>query len=215
MTKNSHTLQFNKETWSRDQLPFLIISFGPILITTTTFSNALILSGAFLLTLILSTILVYILKRLIYPEIKSLSLLVIISSSVTIVELIVQAYSFENFLGLEAFFPLIATNFLILTSMETVLQKNSSSLTKYDVFKLGLSGFVVLVSLGFARELIGTGKVFFDTTIPVNSSSIVFEISLPQFYSPLILLTLPSGAFIAIGLFLAFFNSIKSETDCT
>jgi len=200
-----------KEAWEYNQVELLLLGFSPILIATNSFSNALVLASATTVTLILSTGLAFFLKKIISPEIKLLSLLIIISFSTTITELLAQAYTFEHSIILESFFPLIATNFLILIKMEKVLKNNNTSLQMLHAAKIGLIGFLILLPLGFIRELVGTGELFSNMDLFWSPAAIESKFTAPQFFNPLIIITLPSGAFIFCGLLLAIYNLIRSK----
>ena len=200
-----------KEALEINQVELTFLSFCPILIATKSFSNALVLASATMVTLMLSTILTLVLKRVILPKIKLLSLLIIISCSATITELLAQAYTYEHSIILESFLPLIATNFLILIKMEKVLKKNNAALQTLDAAKIGLTGFLILLPLGFTRELVGTGEVFSHMDLFSSFAIIESKVTTLQFFKPLIITALPSGAFIFSGLLLAIYNLIKSK----
>ena len=200
-----------KEAWEYNQVELLLLGFSPILIATNSFSNALVLASATTVTLILSTGLAFFFKKIISPEIKLLSLLIIISFSTTITELLVQAYAFEHSIILKSFFPLIATNFLILIKMEKLLKNNNTSLQMLHAAKTGLIGFLILLLLGFVRELVGTGEVFSKLDLLFSFVATESNFTATHFFNPLIIITLPSGAFILCGLLLAIYNLIRSK----
>ena len=200
-----------KEALEINQVEHTFLSFCPILIATNSFSNALVLASATMVTLMLSTGLTLVLKKIILPKIKLLSLLIIISSSATITELLAQAYTYEHSIILESFLPLIATNFLILIKMEKVLKNNNTSLQMLHAAKIGLIGFLILLPLGFIRELVGTGELFSNMDVFWSPAAIESKFTAPQFFNPLIIITLPSGAFISCGLLLAIYNLIRSK----
>ena len=200
-----------KEALEINQVEHTFLSFCPILIATNSFSNALVLASATMVTLMLSTGLTLVLKKIILPKIKLLSLLIIISSSATITELLAQAYTYEHSIILESFLPLIATNFLILIKMEKVLKNNNAALQTLDAAKIGLIGFLILLPLGFTRELVGTGEVFSNMDLLCSFALMESKVTTPRFFNPLTITTLPAGAFIFSGLLLAIYNLINSK----
>ena len=95
--------------------------------------------------------------------------------------------------------------------MEKVLKNNNTSLQMLHTAKIGLIGFLILLPLGFIRELVGTGEVFSNMDLFWNPAAIESKFTAPQFFNPLIIITLPSGAFILCGLLLAIYNLIRSK----
>ena len=95
--------------------------------------------------------------------------------------------------------------------MEKVIKNNNAALQTLNAAKIGLIGFLILLPLGFTRELIGSGEVFSNMDLLCSSATMESKITTPQFFNPLTITTLPAGAFIFSGLLLAIYNLIKPK----
>ena len=95
--------------------------------------------------------------------------------------------------------------------MEKVMQNNNAALQTLNTAKIGLIGFLILLPLGFTRELVGSGEVFSNMDLLCSSAIMQSKITTTRFFNPLTITTLPAGAFIFSGLLLAIYNLIKSK----
>ena len=65
--------------------------------------------------------------------------------------------------------------------MEKVLKNNNAALQTLDAVKIGLTGFLILLPLGFTRELVGTGEVFSNMDLLCTSPIIESKVTTLQF----------------------------------
>ena len=92
-----------------------------------------------------------------------------------------------------------------------VMKNNNAALQTLNAAKIGLIGFLILLPLGFTRELFGSGEVFSNMDLLCSSAIMESKITTTRFFNPLTITTLPAGAFIFSGLLLAIYNLIKSK----
>ena len=119
--------------------------------------------------------------------------IVIIASFVTIVDLTMQAYFPALSESLGIFIPLIVVNCIILGRAEGFASKNGVFSSIVDAIGMGVGFTFALVAIAFFREALGNG-----TLLNINLFGQTFE--------PVILMILPPGAFLVVGLYLGFFN---------
>jgi electron transport complex protein RnfE len=92
----------------------------------------------------------------------------IIAAAVTIAELVMQAFVYELYQILGIFLPLITTNCAILGRADAYASKNSVIPAFIDALMMGLGFGLALVTLGMARELLGTGALFADMQLALG-----------------------------------------------
>jgi electron transport complex protein RnfE len=119
----------------------------------------------------------------------------VIATFVTIVDLAMNAYVHDLHKALGVFIPLIVVNCVILGRAEAFASKHGLVVSLADGLGMGLGFTLSLTLLGSVRELFGNGTWF---GLPVFGSS----------YLPLIVVILPPGAFITLGLLLAGMNRL-------
>ena len=96
------------------------------------------------------------------------------------------------------FIPLIVVNCIILGRAEAFANKNNVVLAFADGLGMGVGYTIALTFVGIIRELIGSGTVF-------------GHVVLGSWYQPMILVILPPGAFIVLGLILGALNKIQEK----
>ncbi len=124
--------------------------------------------------------------------------IVVIASFVTITCMVFEAFVPALYESLGIFLPLIVVNCIILGRAEVFASKNGVLMSISDAFGIS-AGFMVAVTLiAFIRQILGTGKL------------VVYGIEffkLPGFAdNPMAIFIMPAGAFLVIGLLLAFFR---------
>lgn len=206
----------HRELW-RDGLwranPGLVTLLGlcPLLAVSNTTINALGLGLATLFTLLITNASVSLLRHRIPPPVRLPLHVLIIATTVTIVELLMQAWlpSLQAALGI--FLPLIVTNCLILGRAEAYASRNNVIAATHDAFATGTGFLLVLVTLGACRELIGQGTLLADATFLFGAGADRLTVQLFDAQHGLLLALLPPGAFIALGLLLAVRNVIEAR----
>src|SRR5690606_4793416 len=107
------------------------------------------------------------------------------------------------------FIPLIVTNCAIIGRAEAFASKNSLSRASADGLAMGLGFTAVLVALGAFREIIGKGTLFSGAHMMFGAGARDWQINiLGDAYPGFLLMVLPPGAFIGLGLMIALKNDI-------
>jgi electron transport complex protein RnfE len=185
--------EFRKGLWRENAVFRLLLGLCPALAVTTSAENGLGMGLATTFVLVCSNIVVSLLRKVIPPKVRIPSFIVVIASFVTVVQLCMEAYFYDLYKALGIFIPLIVVNCLILGRAEAFASKNRFIPAVVDGVGMGLGFTLALFVLGAVRELFGSG-----TLLGYNLFG--------EAYQPLLLMILPPGAFIAMGLLLAGMN---------
>lgn len=175
-----------------------VLGMCPTLAVTTSAVNGLGMGLATTAVLILSNFAISALRKAIPSKIRIPAYIVIIASFVTIVGMLLKAYlpALDEALGL--FIPLIVVNCIILARAESFASKNGPIASIADGIGMGLGFTLALTLLGTVREILGNGSIF---------GTALFGAS----FQPALIMILPPGAFLALGLILAIINKMKSR----
>ena len=118
---------------------------------------------------------------------------IIIATFVTIVDLLMSAFSPLLHKSLGLFIPLIVVNCIILGRVETFASKNNVFFSIVDGLGMGFGFMLALAIIATFREILG------------NGTWLGMQIFGPSF-KPVILMILPPGAFLTIGFLMGLLN---------
>jgi len=165
----------------------------PTLAVTTSVQNAIGMGIATTFVLFSSNLLISIIKNAVPKRIRIPMYIVVIASFVTIADLVMAAYEPALHKSLGIFVPLIVVNCIILGRAEAFAGKNRVLPSILDGLGMGIGFTLALLALGLVREILGNGTIY---GYPVFGSG----------YNPMLIMILPPGAFLILGLYLGFFN---------
>lgn len=192
--------EFRKGFWRENAVFRLLLGLCPALAVTTSAENGLGMGLATTFVLVCSNIVVSTLRKLIPAKVRIPAFIVVIASFVTVVQLCMEAYFYDLHKALGIFIPLIVVNCLILGRAEAFASKNPLLPAMVDGVGMGLGFSLALFVLGAVRELFGSGTL------------LGYAVFGPG-YQPLLLMILPPGAFIAMGLLLAGMNKFDARRN--
>lgn len=190
--------EFRKGFWRDNAVFRLLLGLCPALAVTTSAENGLGMGLATTFVLVCSNIVVSTLRKLIPPKVRIPAFIVVIASFVTVVQLSMEAYFYDLHKSLGIFIPLIVVNCLILGRAEAFASKKPLVPAVVDGVGMGSGFTLALFVLGAVREVFGSGTLLGMTLFGEN-------------YQPFLLMILPPGAFIAMGLLLAGMNKIDAR----
>ncbi len=190
---------FTKGIWTENAVFKLLLGMCPTLAVTTSAENGIGMGLATTFVLICSNIVVSLLRKLIPSGVRIPAFIIIIASFVTVVQLAMEAWIFDLYQALGIFIPLIVVNCLILGRAEAFASKNGTLRSIFDGVGMGIGFTLALFILGAVRELFGAGSILGFT---------IFGGS----YQPMLLMILPPGAFITLGLLLALMTRCGQKT---
>lgn len=203
--------------WHNNPALVQLLGLCPLLAVTGTVVNALGLGLATLLVLVGSNMMVSLCRHQISDAVRLPVFVIIIATFVTCTELLMKAFTYELYQILGIFIPLIVTNCAILGRAEAFASKNNLALAAFDGLMMGLGFLLVLVTLGATRELLGQGTLLADMQLLLGAGAADWIIRpFGDSYSFLVII-LPPGAFLVMGLLIAIKNmidaAIKRRTD--
>lgn len=191
--------EYLKGLWEENPVFRQLLGMCPVLAVTNAMINGLAMGLATSFVLIFSSLVVSSIKKLIPSQVRIASYIVIIASFVTIADRVLAAYFPPLSKNLGPYVPLIVVNCIILGRQESFSSKNTIGRSLIDAFGMS-SGFIIaLLILSAIREILGMGT-FFGYQI------------MGAWFKPWIIMVLPAGAFITLGLLLGLFLLIEYKT---
>lgn len=127
----------------------------------------------------------------------------IIASLVIVVDQFLKAYAYDISKKLSVFVGLIITNCIVMGRAEAFAMKNPPIPSFIDGIGNGLGYSVILLAVGFLRELFGSGSLF--------GVEILSRASEGGWYNTNGLMLLPPSAFFLIGFFIWALRAWKPE----
>lgn len=191
----------NKEVFLKGIIrenPVFVILLGlcPTLGVTSTAINGLGMGIATLFVLVMSNVVISSVKSLIPDKVRIPAFIVIIAAFVTVVQLLMAAYTpaLNDQLGL--FIPLIVVNCIVLGRAEAFASRNPVSSSILDGLGMGVGFTLALTMLGSIRELLGSLSIF-GWKLAEADGMLVF--------------VLAPGAFITLGFIIAIMSWLKNR----
>ena len=175
----------------------LVLGMCPTLATTTSAVNGLSMGLATTFVLMMSNIVISLLKSVIPDKVRIPAFIVIIATFVTIVQMVMQAYLPTLYDSLGLFIALIVVNCIVLGRAEAFASKNNVGQSFLDGLFMGLGFTWALTLVGLVRELLGTGCIFGHSLIGGADG--------------MLMMILPPGGFLALGLLMALINHIRRK----
>lgn len=199
--------------WSNNPALVQLLGLCPLLAVSGSVVNALGLGIATMLVLMLSNIAVSLIRNSVSDAVRLPVFVMVIASFTTCIELLMKAYTFELYLILGIFIPLIVTNCAILGRADAFASKNSVLPSAVDGFMMGAGFTVVLVSIGAIREILGNGTLFDNMSLLFGPTADNWTLVLFHDYPGFLVAVLPPGAFIVMGFLIAIKNSIDKNIE--
>ena len=194
--------EFTKGLWEEIPPFRLVLGLCPVLAVTKTVENGIGMGMATTFVLVCSNILVSSLRKVIPAKVRIACFIIIIATFVTVVELVMQAFTYPLFLKLGIFIPLIVVNCVVLGRSEAFAYKNGVARSLADGLGIGIGFTLALASLGAVRELFGNGTLtIWETPIQIFGPS----------FQPFTFMVEAPGAFVCLGLMLCLMNLVGSK----
>lgn len=191
--------------WEEIPLFRLVLGTCPTLAVTTSAVNGVGMGIATTFVLVASNVMISLLRKIIPDMIRIPAFIIVIASFVTITDLMMAAFTPELHHALGIFIPLIVVNCIVLARAEAFASKNGPIRSTADGLGMGIGFTIVLILLGSLREILGNGT-WFDMPVLTGIMGLFnYE------YQPMIVMVLPPGAFIGLGLFVALANKIEER----
>jgi len=178
-----------------------VLGICSALAVTTKLQTAVVMALTVTCVIGLSNLSVSLIRNHIPSSIRILMEMTIIASLVIVADQLLKAYAYEISRQLSIFVGLIITNCIVLGRAEAFAIKNPPFKSLLDGVGNGLGYGLVLVAVGFMRELFGSGTLFGWIVLPLSTEG--------GWYEPNNLFLLSPSAFILIGLFIWVLRTFK------
>jgi len=180
-----------------------ILGICSALAVTTSMSVSLVMSLAVIFVCAFSNLSVSLIRNHIPSSIRIIVQMTIIASLVILVDQILKAFAYEMSKQLSVFVGLIITNCIVMGRAEGFAMSNTPSMSFIDGIGNGIGYGLVLMVVGFFRELLGSGSVFGFTVLETVQNG--------GWYVPNGMMLLPPSAFFIIGLFIWVLRAVNPE----
>jgi electron transport complex protein RnfE len=185
--------EYTKGLWDQNPVFKQVLGMCPTLAVTVSAMNGIAMALATTFVLVFSSLIISLIRKLIPTQVRIASYIVIIATFVTIVDLVMRAQFPALSKELGPYIPLIVVNCIILGRQEAFAAKNNPLRSILDALGMGSGFLVALASLGAIRELLG-GREILGMQL------------LPDAFEPWLVMILPAGAFLTLGLMMGFLN---------
>ncbi len=193
-----------------------VLGICSALAVTTQVFPSLVISVAVVFVCAFSSLFTSLLRNNIPKQVRMIVQLVIIATLVTVVELVLKAFSFEVYKQLSVFIGLIITNCIVMGRLEAFALANKPWRSFLDGIGNGLGYGLILIAVAFFRELFGKGTLFTGSPAELNiigksNEATSFMINTAaesgigswfSWYSNNNLMVLPAAAMFLIGIFI-------------
>ncbi|BCL70845.1 Na(+)-translocating NADH-quinone reductase subunit D [Vibrio nigripulchritudo MADA3029] len=173
------------------------------LAVTTKLETAFVMTLAVVFVTALSNFFVSLIRNHIPNSVRIIVQMAIIASLVIVVDQILKAYLYDISKQLSVFVGLIITNCIVMGRAEAFAMKSAPLPSLIDGIGNGLGYGFVLITVGFFRELFGSGKLFNMEVLPLVSNG--------GWYQPNGLMLLAPSAFFLIGFLIWAIRTFKPE----
>ncbi len=190
-----------KGLWKENPIFRLVLGMCPTLAVTTSLENSLGMGVAATFVLICSNVSISAIRNMVPSKVRIPCYIVVIATFVTLVDLVMNAYVPELHASLGLFIPLIVVNCIILGRAEGFASKHPVLLSAADGIGMGIGFTLGLSVLGICRELLGAGTITIWKGLP--------QLQVPG-VTPISLMILAPGGFIALGSLLALMNHLQA-----
>ena len=185
--------EYAKGIWKNNPVFIQVLGMCPTLAVTVSAINGIAMALATTFVLTFSSLIISSLRKLIPGQVRIAAYILIIATFVTIVDLVMKAQFPSLSKSLGPYIPLIVVNCLILGRQEAFSSKNNIGRSIADSLGMGSGFLLALFILGGIREILGTRTL------------LGFQV-MPDFYEPWLVMILPAGAFLTLGLLMGMFN---------
>jgi Na+-translocating ferredoxin:NAD+ oxidoreductase subunit E len=187
--------EFTKGLWKEVPPYRLVLGLCPTLAMTKQVDMGFGMGLAVTFVLVGSNVLISLLRKVIPKNVRIACFIVVVATFVIVVELLMQAYTYELFLKMGIFIPLIVVNCIPLGRAEAFCYKQGVLPSLADGLGMGLGYTISLTVLAIIREVLGNGTFF---NHPISFLG-------PTFQPYAFMITAP-GAFVCLGLMLCIMN---------
>lgn len=180
-----------------------ILGICSALAVTTSLDTTLTMSMAVIVVVAFSNLFVSLIRNVIPNSIRIIVQMAVIASLVILVDQFLKAFFFDISKQMSVFVGLIITNCIVMGRAEAFAMKNGPGKSFLDGIGNGLGYSIVLIFVGFFRELFGKGSVFGVSVLSPTTEG--------GWYQPNGLMVLAPSSFFLIGIFIWILRTWKTD----
>ncbi|MBR6991779.1 MAG: NADH:ubiquinone reductase (Na(+)-transporting) subunit D [Bacteroidales bacterium] len=150
----------NTAVQQQNPITVQVLGVCSCLAVTAQLKPAVVMALSVTVVVALANLIISLLRKTIPPRIRIIVQLVVVSMLVVLVDQVLKAYMYDVSKQLSVFVGLIITNCIVMGRLEAFAMSNPPLPSLMDGIGNGLGYSVVLVTLGFVRELFGSGTLW-------------------------------------------------------
>ena len=183
----------------------LALSLCPSIAVTNNLKNGVFMGLAVLFVQTMVNITISLMRKVIQPKVRLPIFMLVISGWVTITQMMMAAFVPDVYAKVGLYIALIVAFASILARAEMFASKNRLMPSMADGLGMGVGFLFALTAISFFRELVGKGTL----TVPTGlATQHVFTFVNTK---PLLIMVLPAGGFLAVGILMAAFNWLDTK----
>ncbi len=186
--------EFKKGIWVENPVIVMLLGMCPTLAVTNSAVNGLAMGLASVFVVVCSSTMVSLIRKIVPGGVRIPTYIIIIAGFVTLADLSLKAFFPVVSKALGPYVPLIVVNCMIMGRAEFYASKHPLMPAIVDAVGTGIGFTWVLVLLGSIREFFGSGSIF------------GFVFLSEKIYTPWVIMVLPAGAFLSLGLLIGLIN---------
>jgi len=190
--------EFGKGLWEENPVLVSLLGLCPTLAVTNSAINGLAMGLATTFVVVSSSIIISSFRKFIPHQVRIAGYIVIIATFVTLADRYLAAFYPDISDALGPYVPLIVVNCIILGRQEAFASKHNPGRSALDALGMGVGFIGVLFVLGSIREILGSGSI------------LSLQI-LGDWWAPWMVMVLPPGAFLTLGLLIGLSNWINEK----
>ena len=202
MAKSTKDLIFDP-VFKDNPIALQVLGICSALAVTTKLSTSFTMSLAVIAVTACSGAAIAAIRDRIPSSIRIIVQMTVIASLVIVVDQVLKAFAYSLSKELAVFVGLIITNCIVMGRAEGFAMKNSVGDSFFDGIGNGLGYGLILMVVGFFRELFGSGSLFGYVLMPLKADG--------GWYEPNGLMLLSPSAFFIIGIFIWVLRSFMPE----
>ena len=191
------------------------LALCPTMAVTGTATNGLGMGLATTVVLLLSNLAISLLRSVISDAVRIPVFIIIIASLVTLVDMALNAWLHELYKVLGLFIALIVVNCAILGRAESFASRETPFASFVDGISSGLGFTLALIVIGGVREIIGSGTLFSGASLLLGPAFSFMEMTVIEHYRGVLLMILPPGGFIVLGLLMGLWRRMEARRTAT
>jgi len=190
--------------WNNNVVFAQMLALCPTLAVTSSATNGLGMGLATTAVLVVSNMVISSVRHLVSAEVRIPVYIVLIATLVTLLDMSLNAWVHELYKVLGLFIALIVVNCAILGRAEAFASKSNIPDSALDGLMMGLGFTASLTVIGGIREIFGSGTLFANAHLLLGPAFSFLETTVIPEYKGFLLMILPPGGFMVVGLLLAW-----------